>query len=143
MGRTETTLDLGYVSLASPEHGLKELGTEKLSDILIPGPLDHILIHIQYCLGNPTKFKLRPDSHSLGLTREEIIRGVVFMYTHVFKVEEETMPEKSAWENSGRSANRGATSGKYRIHMHELGDLILHTAYYDPVTREMTLGIDS
>ncbi|KAK4698281.1 hypothetical protein P7C70_g8000, partial [Phenoliferia sp. Uapishka_3] len=114
MQSKEIKLDLGYVSLAGPEHDLKELGTEKLSEVLIPGPLDHILIYIRYCLGSPTKFKLRPDSPSLGLTREEIIRGVVHMYNQ-----------------------------KYRIHMHELGDLILSTGYYGPVSHEMTLGIDS
>ncbi|KAL8283784.1 hypothetical protein RQP46_005216 [Phenoliferia psychrophenolica] len=148
MSNSKTSLDFGYISLASPEYGLKELGPDKLAEILIPGPIDHILIHIEYCLGKPTKFKLRPDDRALGLTREEIIKGAVAMYTQVYKTEEETMPEKSVWENSRRggafiSANRPPTNGKYRIHMHELGDLQLHTGYYDPASREMTLGLDS
>lgn len=32
---------------------------------------------------------------------------------------------------------------QYQIYGHSLGDLILHTAYYNPEKRSMTLGMDS
>ncbi|KAI5480819.1 hypothetical protein MNV49_007229 [Pseudohyphozyma bogoriensis] len=141
----EMLLDLGYVALAAPEHGLKRMGLEKRAEVLIPGPIDFILVHIEYCLRKPTKFKLRPDDENVGFTREEIVKGVVEMYTRVYKVEDETKTVSPSLHRVGNviSLNRPATDGKYGIWMHDLADLCLHSATYDESTKEMFLGLDS
>lgn len=89
---------------------------------MICGPLEYIIVQIEYCLGRPTNFRLRPDNTQAGLTRGEIALGVCSMYEHVFRVERETQPEPYwtkalGWEAGGGARgvvglNRPATMGK-------------------------------
>lgn len=89
---------------------------DKANEILIPAGPEYIIVQLTYCLGRPTSFRYRPDNPSLGYTRGELAKGISTMYQTVYRVEEETMPEKQTHEDSGGRAfvfaNRSRTTGK-------------------------------
>lgn len=132
-------------------------------EILIPGPISFIMVHLEYCLGRPATFKLRPDDPQGGFTRAELAQSICTMYQRVYKVEHETAGISDVAPRMGAiMINRGQTFGKvrplscrvckealtrpllqYHISMHDLEDLVLHTGYYDEEKKSMRLGIDS
>ena len=87
-----------------------------------------------------------------NFTRFSLARAISELYQYIYKEEEETatlpiesMEERYSRTGKGRSLafNRAPSNGIYNIYGHDLGDLVLHTVYYDPNEDLYTLGIDS
>nr|QBK92486.1 MAG: uncharacterized protein LCPAC401_01240 [Pithovirus LCPAC401] len=118
--------------------------------ILIRG--NKITIAVSYPLDGEYISDITIDEGS-NFTRFALAETVSRLYQLIYKEEKETatLPIESVAERASRTGctkcprlmNRACSSGKYGICMHGLGDLVLHTVYYDPNRDLYTLGIDS
>ena len=140
-------IDLGYIPIANWEStdGLtpswaREKGEPELdhNEKVLQGSKDYKL-EIDYPLSRPCILDSRTPS--VGVSRINFVEAVVQAYRDIYDAEDETSKVKAG--NIPGMFNRNTTDGKYGIWGHDIGDLMLHTAYVDEETGIITLGVDS
>ena len=139
-----------YVHLTSGgfEHDDKNMLDK--DEVLIEG--NKIRVMVNYPLNDAYEFDITLNDKS-NFTRFTLAKVISMLYQMIYKEEKETatLPIESVAERGRRTGctkcpklmNRACSSGKYGICMHGLGDLVLHTVYYDSDIDLYTLGIDS
>ncbi len=117
--------------------------------ILIRG--NEITIAVSYPLNDEYISDITIDEGS-NFTRFLLAESISMLYQLIYKEEKETaklpiesMADRYTRTGSGRPLmmNRAPSNSKFGIWGHDLGDLVLHTVYYDSERDLYTLGIDS
>jgi hypothetical protein len=138
-GSDEASADDGrpspYISLYD---GSDDIHHMKHGDEIVI-PQSSITLIVKYPMTRPHEFVLTAPS-SAGFTRGELARQICLLYQRIYREENKTTLAPPAMIPG--LLNRGPTSGRYGIRMHELGDLLLHTVSQRG-DGKFTLGIDS
>jgi hypothetical protein len=101
-------------------------------------PSANYVLKIEYPLKKPCKIKF--NSGSSGMTRLALAEYICVEYRRIYAEEDATIT--AIVGQIPGMFNRSATTGKYGIWGHDIGDLMLHTAYVAP-DGVITLGVDS
>lgn len=142
----------GYISLACPDEDIANISD---GDAIVV-PKQRMSVLFQYCLGTcgPSKrerlmggwiFDFHADAGAAGFSRRDVARNVSAKYQWLYREEERAspVPQREAGASGFVMLNRRPTQGPYRISMHDLEDLVLHTLSYNCRLGVWTLGIDS
>lgn len=147
-----------YISLAQPEEDLRDL--QHAYDVVIPHA--SIEVEVDYPLFRPFVFHVQAPNGAQAFTRRALAQSVSDLYHRIYAEEERTSStgnEKDALYTL-RDARSAATvagqgtdyeklreimpwQGRYGIWGHDLGDLMLHTVYFNAQEGMWQLGIDS
>jgi len=131
MKSKSNSIDLGYVHMSSYKPGDKLDKYAEKSGRVSPDPKEVVLkqgryeLEITYPLSNP--FNAEFDVGAEGLTREGLIEKVIASYNHIYAAEEGDVGRKTS--HIPGMLNRASSNGRYGIWGHDMGDLMLHTAY--------------
>jgi len=137
------TIDLGYQSICSINNSGWDQNDEfnrerKLSESEVVIPATSIKIVIDY----PVEYKATYEHESKnGFTRKHLAELIAKDYQEMYDEEEATTVIVPT--NIPGMLNRCETNGKYGIWGHNIDDLILHTAKYDPKSGEVVCVCDS
>jgi len=106
-------------------------------EIVLSPEQEHTLV-IFYPTTNPYKAKL--ETGKKGMTRIKLTNEICKHYRKMYAEEDETSGGDPG--HIPGMLNRNTSGGKYGIWGHDIGDLLLCSAYVDD-SGEITLGVDS
>ena len=134
-------VSLGYYSIVSIIKNEWEAETDIDMDEIIIND-NSIIIQIDYPLTHPASFT--HISETDYFTRKQLIELIASDYKNIYETEEKTTKIKVGTVNP-YMMNRNKTDGAFGIFGHDIGDLILHTAYVKNVEGKLivTVSCDS
>jgi hypothetical protein len=132
-------IDLGYIAMASynPRQSLKPAYLRDKSE-QAPDPSETVLtegrysITIDYPLSKPYVGLIVAGTK--GMTRRKLVEEIIRCYKEIYASEEDP-------GNIPGMLNRQTSEGPYGIWGHDLGDLMLHTAFVKGT--QITISCDS
>jgi len=150
MAMKEKKVKLGYIHMSdytsksrlfsdwmfeNPEYK-KEVNLNP-KEVILPANGEYTLI-IDYPLHNA--FKKTFTAGKNGMTRRQFVDLIVKSYKKIYATEDSDVGDETG--NIQGMLNRETSEGRYGIWGHNLGDLILHTAYIQK-NNTIEIGVDS
>lgn len=134
-----------YICMTPSGLEMAERALRHASDIVVAST--EATLRITYPIADAHYTQLTSDGPD-GFTRLELVRKIGAVYQRIYDEEESTttLPVESVAERMGGSSllsNRAETNGIHGIYGHHLADLALHTVFFEPERRLITLAIDS
>ena len=114
-----------YVSLASMDaEELRDLRARPGADkIVLAAPA--AALYLDYCVGTEPLFLLKAPPGQGGFTPADLAGACAYAYQWCYAMEDAHLGGRRP--SHPMLMNRGASYGPFRISMHDLGDLVLHS----------------
>lgn len=122
-----------YIQIAHPDDDINSLID---ADAIVTPQAINVLF--SYPLERPVVVKFDNGPY----TRRRLAEIICKKYEEIYEEEDQTSTVE-AGRLSQISLNRNQTTGKYGIWGHVIGDLVLHSVYFDTRTGFYELGVDS